>query len=270
MKRSSIHCPVNSLCSVHCTDYESCSLSDIHCDEGSQCFLDCTGDLACVDLEIYAQNASNLQVYCQDSGCDDLSMYCPLNTNASENGICSLDFRGNGSTGISVYALNGLSDVHISNANDSQLQQLQDVNVFCGDEYTSQCKVSSLAINECMDANSLCALPLMNTTTIAPRRPVLTKGNIFDIVRPTKGVLADVDVDELDVSFMNYIRWICQDRLLFVWIGMVLMAIIVCFGGWNLLKARRIGKKRERLQAHVDSDSDEFRMSGSEGDHIFV
>merc|ERR1719410_111874 len=175
MKRSSIHCPANSLCFIHCTDFESCSLSDIRCDEGSQCFLDCMGDLACVDVEIYAQNASNLQVYCQDGGCDDLSMYCPFHPNNSSMpgiGTCSLDFNGNGSTGISVYTHNGLSDVILSNLNGTR----QDVNIFCGEKYASQCKASPFSLNGCMETNNVCDIMMpehvmdIDTTAVTPRR----------------------------------------------------------------------------------------------------
>ena len=223
----------------------------------------------------------NKQVHCEDSACDDLNMYCPLNYSFPDTTSCSLTLNGNrmffqtkvlttactmlfatGSTDISVYAENGLSDVQISNMNETK----QDVTVFCGDAYASKCKLSPFYMNQCMEAGGdVCGIMhkhSMNTT--APRRVQ----NIFDIIGPSNDAIG-AESEAFDGSLMAYIDWICQDRLLILWIAVICIMFILCFGGWNIIKARRIGKKRELLQMNVDSDSDVFRMSDSEGGIVF-
>lgn len=218
---SKIYCPSDAECVIKCQNPESCASTNIICGDNSKCYIECDGNHnSCVDVVIDAEQAESVHVVCKENSCTNLSLYCPKN-----NSQCLLELLGTDNYGIGnsvdIYTLNG--EIEILNHN----QSIDDVKLFCGDQYSSNCIISPLT-QKCEDSNNICNNNVLKEAIVAT-----TKAGIGDITDNDGSINGNIN----DGMWMEYYNWITKDTInmiiciliIFLWLLSFIYCCLCCY-----------------------------------------
>ena len=131
-------CNQNEDCFIRCDQRNSCWFSSIQCPPNNKCNVHCgIARNSCDDIIINATQSTSLYIYCQDNECDDAYIYCPTsqyNMNLDHQciltGIRTIDR-------ITFYTQQGFNDINIENI------PLEDSTVICGENGEYQCTINA-------------------------------------------------------------------------------------------------------------------------------
>ena len=144
------------------------------------------GERSCFDATFHGENAQQMSVNgCAEyASCFGVALYCPPNTNNSAN--CFI--HGDNHLLIRLYALNGWPDIFRDNENVSSFGVYHEGTMHCGNEYGTECDISSDAWScdgdVCNDVNAN-GIQIESTPG----------GNIVAFVNETNQILPDLSSD---------------------------------------------------------------------------
>ena len=132
---------------VDCTGEESCADKYIDCGYSDHCEIVCSDVSACKNTTINGKESKNMQItffvyYTIDfvSAAPRSQIYCPVSRTKDKNChiICDTGWGSPYSCdSITIFAVEGMNDLVIT---PSEFRILQDVDIFCGENYTYYCQ----------------------------------------------------------------------------------------------------------------------------------
>ena len=158
-----ISCPEATNCDIVCNSTSNCSQKTIICPTELSCSILC--ESGCDTLTINASFSSQLSVSgcSQNNSCSDLSIYCPPKQNATKK--CEITGNRNIQNGMNIYAINGWSDVVVTNQNNYSISSL---GMFCLSDYSQSCSVANNAFECDPNGSIICNDGVTVSPTLSP------------------------------------------------------------------------------------------------------
>lgn len=199
-----INCIENEDCIIICSSENGCLFKRIQCPTNHDCELHCINPNSqhqCLGISIDATNSSSLLINASMGNVpdpqtmDEAEIYCPINTEITNKTTCNIHCNGNDlMRRIEIYALHGFDDISIQSIG-YQLSCHAGINVYCGDEFTSNCIMSNDYPYQCSNKST--------DTSCNPTKIETNSPSIYPSVIPTMYGTSEYNDDGISTSIVK-------------------------------------------------------------------